>query len=463
MPPVHVKNNGAIKQASQVYVKDGGVWKEAQTVHVYENGQWKLVHSAGIQINTSTGYNSHTGITYTHTLTTPYSSSSDVQTVSVPSNALYMDFFMCGGGGSGGTPPSTATSNWIGSGGGAAPILYGTTTIDPNRRPSTLKCRVGKRATGRQSNGEGLAGGLSRIGATDTDTYGQIGELIVCPGGAPGRPGDGEHNRALYQPGDMRVMVPIVGQYADSNGNNFSGPSPVSYANNQWSSGDSNTGLAEGTTVNSSTYLGSNGTHARVGFPRTAMTLLPDSGGFLRASNGGGSVIYDDLCDLDSDRDGIAASNFHAHGRVLMWMENSEWKYREKQGSNSVYISTTVPPVPLYPDDVFTDSSTGSNFFNGFEVGVILAEPSERATGYAGTFRGEANASGAPQNQTFSRTTGALGSGTSLTGWSGDTPVRKGVSNTTDYGHGSDAGTSYSGGSGTNSTDGIIQIRFRSS
>jgi hypothetical protein len=444
MPPINVKDSGTFKEASSVYVKDNGSWKEAQEVWAYDNGQWKLVHSAGlrISINTSTGYNSFTGITYgsNMTFTGTYQNSGDEHIVSVPSNALYLDFFMCGGGGGHGGAPSGSTDAWVGSGGGAAPILYGTVKIDQVATPSYLSLRVGRRGYGVNTAGEGAPGDGSSILVLNNNYSGRV--IIQSPGGAPGRAADGKHKRALYQHGYIQVEVPVTLTTSGFNRFNY-----VDSAANVSSITTPTTGLASKTTVTDSTF-GSNS--------RASIMIPIWYNGLQGTVNGLTSGLTSTVISNEDVADSSGTSG-DPHKRNLVWAENSAWKFRQYPPStNQFSVSSTVPPVPLYPDNVFTDSAT-SGYAEDFQMGMVLAEPAERATGYAGTFRGETNASGVPQNQTFTRTSGAQGTGTSCTGWSGGTPVRRGASNGSDYGKGADTGTLLS------ATGGIVQIRFRSS
>jgi len=147
------------------------------------------------------------------------------------------------------------------------------------------------------------------------------------------------------------------------------------------------------------------------------------------------------------------------HLRNLVWTQNTGWEFRYYD--NGAF--STGYDLPLDPGDgtaAFDDTSTASPYA-GFEFSIILPEPPERATGYAGTFRGETNSVGVPQNETFTRTTGALGTGTSLTGWSGTAPERTGGSNGSNYGTGGDGTGAYSA-SGNLGTSGIIQLKFGS-
>jgi len=459
MPPINVKNSGTYKEASEVYVKDNGSWKEAQEVWAYDNGQWKLVHSAGVRINInrSNNYNSLTGVYYSNTFTTGSDSSKTNPTgwhfVSVPYGATHLDFFMCGGGGSGGTAPQGASSLWIGTGGAAAPVLYGTLTVNTSWSTSSFNpkigIKVGTGGSGRNSLGEGRSGTYSEIyRATSSNTILSSEQAFLqCPGGAGGRRGDGKHKRIMYQPGTFDVWFPIgaTGDYQT-----------LSWADDPSSS--FNSPLNEETTAedNGYYYIPSNRPDRTwLQLPARDMSL-DNRYGYLKKTGGASTEVAEEDADSTSNSDNL-------HKRVLVWTQDAGWQFRYHSAYNTFVCtaggSISDSGMPFYPDYIFTDAST-NDAFDGFELGSVIAAPPKRATGYAGSFRGETDSSGVPQLENFSRTSGAQGTGTSLTGWSGDTPIRRGGRNGMDYGSGGDAGASYNNGS-EQGTDGVVQVKFR--
>lgn len=466
MPPIHVKDSGTIKQVSNVYVKDSGTWKQAIEVWNYSNGSWSKTYALGDGISiSSSGYNSLTGITYTTTLNTATTAAQRNGTdpprlVSVPTNATYVDFFVCGGGGAGGSAPQNASSEWIGSGGAGAPIIYGRLPIDPNDRPTHLECWVGEGASGRDTDGQGY---LGRESALWWYTQGSNTQMVLeSPGGMGGRPGDGQHKRIMYQAGIFELLIPISYPGTAYNFVYWQGVSPDSVA--------SNTSTAELGRSSTTTVDGAKPTTSETDHTAKKLVIPGPEFGLRSRSDGNYNMYlsqyvtgsnYGDLKCAEEEADSVHSNTGRlGHERNLVWVQNTGWKFRYY--SNSTFATGFDLPLDTNNSGTtsFNDTSSSSPYA-GFAFSLMLPEPPERATGYAGTFRGETDSTGVPQNESFSRTSGALGTGTSLTGWSGTAPERLGGSNGTNYGKGGDGRGSYSA-TGNGGTDGIIQLKFGS-
>lgn len=407
MPPIHVKNSGIIKEASEVYVKDNGSWKEAQEVYVRQNGVWQLVHTSGYEINTSTGYTSITGLTYDEVLTNTTSQDHIDTNVTIPAGTTSIDYIIIGSGGAGGRLPSATADEWVGSGGCAAPILIGRVDFTHYGGTQILECSVGGQAIGYATDGTGIPGMYSRI------KYGST--YIESPGGFGGFPGNGQHGRPMYM-GQIKVLPELKNTGTSSSFNYLDITTSTSFVDTTrtvWVPRYSNIVLQDGTIYSSSASS-----------PSTDETLL-DTGYFA----------------------------------ATVWRQDTEWAMRVYSGGTYTSYGSALP---YHPDDKYQHTS-----LSNFSFSVIAPSPPQRATGYAGTFRGETNANGVIQNQSFSRTSGANGSGTSLTSWANGEPVRKGASNGTDYGKGGSAVTAYNSLTSAQldavrSTGGLIMLKFNS-
>ena len=408
MPPIHVKNSGTIKEASQVYVKDSGSWKEAQEVYVRQNGAWKLVHTAGYKVNTSTGYTSITGLTYDEVLTNTTSQDHVTTNVTIPAGTTSIDYILIGSGGAGGRVPNGNTNLWVGSGGCAAPILIGRTAFTHYGGVQTLTCNVAGQTASGDADGHGKPGQRSQI------YYGQ--SYIESPGGFGGRAGDGKHGRPMYM-GDTRVQ-PELKQSATANRFDY-------------------------VDINTSTSFVD--TTRKVFIPHYQDMMLDDH------------VIYYSSAPLISTTD---EADFDAHPAATVWRNDTEWALREY--ANNSYTSYG-DVLPYHPDDKYQHTT-----LSNFSFSLIAPAPPERGTGYAGTFRGETNSNGVIQNQSFSRTAGANGTGSTLTSWANGAPTRKGSSNGTEYGKGGDAVPNTHSGATTDQrtagtgTGGLIMLKFNS-
>jgi len=423
--PINVKDSGVYKEAQNVYVKDNGVWKEATRVWVYNGGSWKLVHTPGFTVDADSRYSDITGITYDVAFTNTTSGDHVEYYAPIPFGTNYIDYLMIGGGGSGGRVPSSNNGNWVGSGGGASPIMYGRVKVniyDPNRY---IKVEVaGARFTSSSSvSGRGRQGQYSAFKySQDLEDSGfSYRPRMLVPGGMAGEPGDGTHRRPLYLGHGQLVtdLNPLNGHLANITG----------FAN-----------LASAGV--GGTYV----TSERRMYYMPHYFLYENVEGTLYSYITGSSEEVQDESELDTQP------------RATIWKEDSSWALRYYTSSTNSY--SVVPPIfPLHPDNVWSDVTYENNY--SVSCGMILPEPPKRATGYAGTFRGETDSNGLPQQQQFAKTEGANVSGPFLTSWDGGVPpIRSGASNGTEYGRGGDAYNDAGEPFSTQATKGIVMLKF---
>lgn len=417
--PINVKDSNVWKEARNVYVKDSGVWKEATRVWVYDSGSWKLVHTPGFIVDADTRYTDITGLTYDVAYT---NNTQDHLTyyADIPQGTSFIDYFMIGGGGSGGKVPSSNNGNWVGTGGGAAPIMYGRVKVN-YYGPSYIRVDVAGAAsfTGAAS-GKGAGGQYSSFHYAQTSPASlQSDTRVLVPGGMGGEPGDGTHRRPLYL----------------GHGNLLTDLNPLN-------------GFLGGLLgfINLISVGGSFSTSERRYYAMPAYCLYENIEGVLRTRITGTSAVVQDDSELDT------------HPIAVVWKEDSEWANRIYNEGNGTY-SVSPTAHPLHPDNVWSDVTYENNY--AVSCGMIVPEPPERATGYAGTFRGETNALGVPLQQQFEKTEGANVTGPILVSWDGGTPpTRSGASNGTDYGRGGNALASTGNSTSTGGTGGIVMLRF---
>lgn len=421
--PINVKDSGVYKEAQNVYVKDNGVWKEATRVWVYDGGSWKLVHTPGFTVDADSKYSDITGITYDVAFTNTTQDHTE-HYASIPFGTNYIDYLMIGGGGSGGKVPSSNNGNWVGSGGGAAPIMYGRVKVNVNDSNRYIKVEVaGAAAFTSATSGRGKYGQYSafKYSQDSEDGGAAFRPRMLVPGGMAGEPGDGTHRRPLYL-GHGQLLTDL---------------NPL------------NTHLANITGFVDLASAGVGGTFVTSERRRYYMPhyfLYENVDGKLKSYITGSNVEVQEESELDT------------HPRAMIWKEDSSWALRYYTSDTNSY--SVVPPFfPLHPDNVWSDVTYENNY--PVSCGLILPEPPQRATGYAGTFRGETDSNGVPQQQQFAKTEGANVSGPFLTSWDGGVPpTRSGASNGTDYGRGGNALASTANVSSTGGTGGIVMLKF---
>ena len=439
--PINIKDSGTYKVPTNVYVKDSGSWKEAIEVFVNDGGTWKSVHTTGFDINASTGYNSITGITYTDVYTHDgTTTNSNYYYKQLNTNYTSVDYFLVGSGGGGGAPANGASNAWIGGGGNAGMVMFGRIPISFDTTtstryliievPATPPGHVGTTGFGR--NGRRAA--ISMVTSNTTTSQNPLFR-VEAPGGLGGHPGDGTHGRSMYY--DNGLLCSFIG---------FSTASPL-FAPDFMNVGPSDD------------LFGPNATYERrFHYPVLARYSIDPSNGSLVFN----STAITEEDDIDADTNSLGADT-----KALIWDQNTAWKVRLKDTNTGAYSVVTTTDASAgsrsvfssYPDDTFTSSLNSD-----WHLTSILATPGARATGYAGTFRGEttSTSNGIPQNQSFSRTSGAQGTGSTLTGWSGDKPLTNGGDNGTGYGQGqggTDNTTAMNSARQTGS-GGIVMLKF---